>query len=176
MFVNHLCFFFCKFPLCFLWSFFLQPFFLLNLYVKYILLYLHFNVYHCFLKIRSCGIESYLSWCACMLSHFSHVQLFVSLCTIACQAPLSMGFSRQEYWSRLPCSPPGDLPNPGIEPRFPALAGGFLTTEQGNSLVVVHGLALQGLLLLQSTVSRAFSNCSPWAALEHWLSSCGTRA
>ena len=41
--------------------------------------------------------------------------------TVALQAPLSMGFSRQEYWSGLPCPPPGDLPNPGIQPRFPAL-------------------------------------------------------
>ena len=51
-----------------------------------------------------------------MLSRFSHVQLFVTLWTIACQAPLSIGFSKQEYWSRLPRPPPGDLPDPGIEP------------------------------------------------------------
>ena len=51
-----------------------------------------------------------------MLSHFSRVQLFATLWTVACQAPLSMGFSRQEYWSELPCPPPGDLPKPGIEP------------------------------------------------------------
>ena len=68
---------------------------------------------------------------ACVLSHFSRVQLFVTLWTIAHQAPLSMGFSRQEYWSGLPCPPPGDLPDPGIEPvslMSPALAGGFFTT------------------------------------------------
>ena len=53
--------------------------------------------------------------CACMLSHFSCVWLFVTLWTVAPQAPLSMGFSRQEEWSGLPCLPPGDLPNPGIE-------------------------------------------------------------
>ena len=47
--------------------------------------------------------------------------------TIACQAPLSMGFPRQEYRSELPFPTPGDLPNPGIEPVFPALAGGFFT-------------------------------------------------
>ena len=41
--------------------------------------------------------------------------------TIACQAPLSMGFSRQEYFSGLPCPPPGDLPNPGLKPRSPSL-------------------------------------------------------
>ena len=51
-----------------------------------------------------------------MLSRFSHVRFFVTLWTTACQAPLSMGFSRQEHWSGLPRPPPGDLPNPGIEP------------------------------------------------------------
>ena len=53
-----------------------------------------------------------------MLSCFSHVQLFTTLCTIACQAPLSMGFSRQEYWSGLPCPPLGDLPHPGTDPSL----------------------------------------------------------
>ena len=50
--------------------------------------------------------------------------------TAVSQAPLSMGFSRQEYWGGLPCPPPGDLPDPGIEPVFPvspALAGKFFT-------------------------------------------------
>ena len=46
----------------------------------------------------------------------SHDQLFVNLWTLACQAPLSVGFSRQEYWSRLPCPPPEDLPNSVVEP------------------------------------------------------------
>ena len=50
-----------------------------------------------------------------MLSHFSLVQLCVTLWTADCQAPLSMGFSRQDYWCELPCLPPGDLPDPGIE-------------------------------------------------------------
>ena len=50
-----------------------------------------------------------------MLSHLSHVQLFVTPWTVACQAPLSMGFSRQEYWSGLPCPPPGDLSESGIK-------------------------------------------------------------
>ena len=57
----------------------------------------------------------------CMLSCFSRVQLLVTLWTVACQAPLSMGFSRKEYWSGLPCPPPGDLPCPGNEPRSPVL-------------------------------------------------------
>ena len=61
----------------------------------------------------------------------SCVQLFVTPWTAAHQAPQSMGFSRQENWSRLPCPPPGDPPDPGIEPTClvsPALAGGFFTT------------------------------------------------
>ena len=69
--------------------------------------------------------------CACVLSHFSCVQPFVTLWTVACQAPLSMEFSRQKYWSGLPCPPPGDLPDPGIEPGplvSPAVAGRFFTT------------------------------------------------
>ena len=69
---------------------------------------------------------------ACTLSRFSHVQLFAMLWTVACQAPLSMGFFWQEYWSGLPCLPPGDLSDPGIEPmslRSPELAGGFFTTS-----------------------------------------------
>ena len=63
--------------------------------------------------------------CACVLSHFSCVQFFVTLWTIAYQAPLSMRFSRQKYWSGLPCPPPEDLPDPEIEPMSlmsPALA------------------------------------------------------
>ena len=49
--------------------------------------------------------------------------------TVACQAPLSMGFPRQEYWSGLPFPSPGDVPDPGIKPTSPALAGRFFTTE-----------------------------------------------
>ena len=59
----------------------------------------------------------------------SHVRLFATPWTVALQVPLSMGFSRQEYWSGLPFPPPGDLLNPGIEPVSPALAGGFFTTK-----------------------------------------------
>jgi len=62
----------------------------------------------------------------------SRVRLFETLWTVARQAPLSMGFSRQEYWGGMPCPPPGELPDPGIEPMSlmsPALAGRFLTTN-----------------------------------------------
>ena len=53
---------------------------------------------------------------AYVLSHFSHVQLLATLGTVACQAPLSLGFSRPEYWSGLPRPPPGDLPDQGLNP------------------------------------------------------------
>ena len=59
----------------------------------------------------------------------SRVRLFVILWTVTPQAPLSMGFSRQEYRSGLPFSSPGHLPNPEIEPESPALADGFFTTS-----------------------------------------------
>ena len=55
--------------------------------------------------------------------------ILATLWTVACQAPLSMGFSRQEYWSGLPFPSPGDLPNPGIEPGFSALQADSLPTE-----------------------------------------------
>ena len=67
----------------------------------------------------------------CVLSCFSRVWLFVTPQTITCQAPLSMGFSRQEYSNGLPCPPLGDLPDPGIEPASLtslALAGRVFTT------------------------------------------------
>ena len=70
------------------------------------------------------------SACTCLLSRFSHIQLFTTAWTIARQAPLSMGFSRQEYWSGWPCPPPGDLPHPETEPASltsTALTGGFLS-------------------------------------------------
>ena len=71
----------------------------------------------------------------------SDVQLFVTLWTVAYQAPLSMGFSRQEYWSGLPCPPPGDLSYPGIAPMSltsPALVGGFFTTSTTYTFIFTH--------------------------------------
>ena len=73
-------------------------------------------------------------WCICVVvQSLSHVRLFATLWTVACQAPLSMGFSRQklECWSALPSPSPGDLPKPVIEPaslQSPALADGLFTT------------------------------------------------
>ena len=75
------------------------------------------------------SVVSVSAMCACVLSH---VQLSVTPGTVAHQAASFMGFSRLEYWSGLPCPPPGDLPDPGIEPiapASPALTDGFFTTE-----------------------------------------------
>ena len=99
-----------------------------------------------------------------MLSCFSRIRLFATLWTVACQAPLSMEFSRQEYWSGLPFPSPGHLPNPGIKPvslMSPALAGGFLPPVpagkhcggadvdlQGDLPQRVADTCLPGLLLL----------------------------
>ena len=85
------------------------------------------------------GPSCLYSWTTTVISQpplharsFSHVRVFATLWTVACQVPLSRGFSRQEYWSGLPCPPPGDIPDPGIEPASflsPASAGGFFTTS-----------------------------------------------
>ena len=70
----------------------------------------------------------YVCVCARALSHFSHVRLFETQCTVAHQAPLSMHLSSQEYQSALPCPPPGHLLDPGVEPRsYICIAGGFFT-------------------------------------------------
>ena len=66
---------------------------------------------------------------SCHLSHLGHVQFFAILWTTAHQAPLSMGLSRQEDWSRLPCLPPGDLPDLGVKPRSLALQTDSLLSD-----------------------------------------------
>ena len=87
----------------------------------------------------------------------SRVLLFATLWTAACQAPLSVGFPRQEHWSGLPHPPPGDLPDPGIEPTSLvslALVGRFFTTAPPGKSPVTSLLLLLLLLLLLSRFSR----------------------
>ena len=79
-------------------------------------------------SMREAGSHGWEGVCA-FLSHFSHVQLFATHWTVTHQASLSMGFSRREYRSGLPCPSPGDLPDPGIRSVSPALAGRFFTTS-----------------------------------------------
>ena len=66
----------------------------------------------------------------------SCVQLFVTPWNVAHQAPLSMGFSRQGYWSELPCPLPEYFQNPGIKPTSPTLTGGFFTTEPPGKPII----------------------------------------
>ena len=93
-------------------------------------------------KQRPCPLE-YYSEERESASH-SVVQLCVTAWTVACQAPLTVEFSRQEYWSGLPCPPKGDLPDPWIESvtlMSSALAGGFFTTSatwEAQILLYVH--------------------------------------
>ena len=87
--------------------------------------------------------------CACVLSH---VRLFATPWAVAHQAPLSMGFSRQEDWSGLPFPSPGALPNLGIELVFPALAGSFFTPDPpGNPYVYLYFTSMRPILTSHSS-------------------------
>ena len=106
--------------------------------------------------------------CVCVLSH---IQLFATPWTVAHQATLSMEFSRQEYWSRLPFSTPGNLPEPGNKATFlisPALAGRFFTTRPpGNPRVLVDSpifIWRKGLKLVCSR-PRCCVELSVWSTL-----------
>ena len=81
---------------------------------------------------------------------FSHVRLFATPWTVTYQAPLSMGFSRQEYWSGLPFPSSGDLPNPGIESRSPALQGDSSLSEPPGKPPVID---------------KKLPNCTFWSCL-----------
>ena len=77
----------------------------------------------------------------------SHILLFATLSTVAHQAPLSMGFPKQEYWSGLTFPSPGDLPNPGIKPTSPALEGGFFITVPPGKPLMFSTYPIKGLQL-----------------------------
>ena len=99
--------------------------------------------------------ENYLLLCVCAQSS-SHVQLFAAPWTVAHQTPLTMEFSRQEYWSGLSFPSPRDLPNPGIEPESPALQADALPSELPGKPVksvstLLHNLWLSFAFYMQST-------------------------
>ena len=83
----------------------------------------------CWKALQCLNLDVPLLEHACMLSGFSHVQVFATPWTVAHQTPLSMGLPREGYWLGMPFLLSGALPDPGIEPTSPALAGGFFTTE-----------------------------------------------
>ena len=112
---------------------------------------------------------------AFILSHSSSVCILMIPWTVAFQVPLSMGFSRQEYWSGLPCPPPGDLPNPGIEPvslASPALAGAFFTTSapwEAHFSVKLSGLSIEKKIKYLNVYLFMFSwsgRQSAWRAMH----------
>ena len=80
-------------------------------------------------QLRLKLLKNFLKMVINTMCSVSHVWLFATSWTVAHQTLLSVGFSKQEYWSGLPFPPPGDLPDPGIEPESPVLAGGFFTTS-----------------------------------------------
>ena len=97
---------------------------------------------------------------ACVLSHFCPVWLFAAIWTVSCQAPLPMWFSRQEHWSGVPCPPPENLPDPGIEPAsliFPALAGQFFTMSTPGEALWHFYMKPKMKLFLESKIGE--SNC-----------------
>ena len=129
------------------------------------------------LALRSCqNFPSHPWFSACMLSCFSHVQLCVqTLWAIAHQAPLSMGFSRQEYWSALLYSPPGGLPDPGIKPAF------FMDTCIGR-WVLHHSASWVGFTQFWPK-GKALSKCLPfpltWKSMQFlsfWAKHCSQEA
>ena len=89
------------------------------------------------------------------MKSLTHVRLFATPWTVAYQAPPSMGFSRQGYWSGLPFPSPGDLPNPGIEPWSPAFQADTLTSEPPGKAVKAN---LVGML--QRQLSGKESACN----------------
>ena len=120
-----------------------------------------------------------------MLSLFSHIRLFATLWIIAYRALLSVGFSKQEYWSGLPCPSPGDLPHPGIQPVSlvsPALAGRFFTTSPVCGLSACHSqpsrnirvellffFSLVLLLLSELVESKIIPMCAYVFSVQHLL-------
>ena len=99
------------------------------------------------------GLEIVIALHACMLSHFSRVQLSATPWTVARQAPLSIGFSRQEYWSGLPCPLPGDLPDSGLEPA--SLMS--LHWQVGSLPLVPPGKPIYSPAIIQKKLKHAFS-------------------
>ena len=95
------------------------------------------QIMYIFKYILCMNMHAFYAWiCLSIQALQLCLTLFLAiLWTLACQAPLSTGFSRQEYWSQLPCPPPRDLPDPGTEPAslmFPALSHVFFTTRHGK--------------------------------------------
>ena len=113
------------------------------------------------LLLHRLGSPSTPKWSEVKL--LSHVRLFVIPWTVAFQIPLSMEFSRQEYWSGLPFFPPGDLPDPGIEHMSPALTS-FFTAEPSGKFHLLECLSSKSQAV--SSTGEAVEKGNPW---HNWL-------
>ena len=91
----------------------------------------------------------------------SHVRLFVTQWTVAYQAPLSKGFSRQEYWSGLPFPSLGDLPDPGIEPRSPTLQADALTSEPPGKIIDTRDASKVAAAAAAKSLQSCRTLCDP---------------
>ena len=100
-------------------------------------------------------IKDYFPFCL-----FKKKLYFINKATVAHQAPLSLGFPRQEYWSEWPFPSPGDLPDPGIEPVSPALAGGFFTAEPAGKPTMFVFLCVTDFALRY--VLQVYPCCCRW--------------
>ena len=106
------------------------------------------------------------------VSVLGHVQLFATLWTTAHQGPLSMAFSRQEYWSRLPFPPPGDLLDPGIEPASlasPALPGRFFSTEPPRKPHLLVSVQFSSVAQSCLTLCDPMNRSTPGLLVHHQL-------
>ena len=91
----------------------------------------------------------------------SCVRLFATPRTVACQAPLSMGFSKRDYWSGLPFPPPGDLPHPGIKLASPVSAGGFFTTEPTGKPLIRYSVQFSRSVVSDSLQPHELQDVRP---------------
>ena len=99
----------------------------------------------------------YTHVCLCVLSLFSRVRLFATLCTVACWAPLSMRFSRQEYWNGLSCLSPGDLPNSGIK-------SASLTSPVFSYVCTYISILMEYIIAVVPLLSRVQLFVTAWTA------------
>ena len=104
-----------------------------------------------------------------MLLLLSRVQLSATPRTVACQASLSMGFPRQEYCSGLPFPSPGDLPNPGIKPTSPALAGRYFTISHQGSPKDTDSVQFSSVTQSCLTLCNPMNRSTPGLPVHHQL-------
>ena len=114
----------------------------------------------------------YVYFHASMLSRFSHVWFFVTLWTIAHQAPLSMGFSRQEYWSGFPCPPPGDLPVQGLNLHLSCLLHwqvGSLPLAPPDKSTCLNSVQFSSVAQSCPTLCDPMNHSTPGLPVHHQL-------